>query len=195
MVTQDTLPLVEAYGKFKRSEISWEEYIHNLFRLVAGDPHEDDTWDKPHWNLRKADLLADSIVDWHRHRDFIKGGCDVSHALVAHSNARSTDTLPMEAIFIVYRNGSCDDVGKTLARLEVEQQKGMRAALAILALRERRADILKMCLDHGFTYGEAFEDAANRVKPDNNPKTYKVIQESDFRRQYPRHRPRPRVPY
>jgi hypothetical protein len=74
MVTQDTLPLVEAYGKLKKNEITWDEYIHNLFRLVAGDPHEDDTWDKPHNDLHSADLLADSIFNWHRHRTFIKGG-------------------------------------------------------------------------------------------------------------------------
>src|ERR1700759_1110282 len=62
MVTQDTLPLVEAYAKFKKNEISWEEYIHNLFRLVAGDPHEDDSWHnidiRKDDDLRKADLLA-----------------------------------------------------------------------------------------------------------------------------------------
>ena len=76
MVTQNTLPLVEAYEKLKRTEISWEEYIHNVFRLVAGDPHEDDTWDQPYGyddKLRKADLLAYSIFNWHRHRNFVKG--------------------------------------------------------------------------------------------------------------------------
>ena len=96
---------------------------------------------------------------------------------------------------MTYRNESCDDIDKKLALLEDDQQSGMREALAVLALRERRADVLKMCLDHGFAYREYFEDAANRVKQDNSPKTYKVIQESDFRRQYPRHRPRPQDPY
>jgi hypothetical protein len=76
----------------------------------------------------------------------------------------------MEAIFIVYRNGSCDDIAKKLALLEDEQQKGMREALAIQALRERRTDVLQMCLDYGFAYGESFEDAANRVKHEKSPK-------------------------
>lgn len=68
----------------------------------------------------------------------------------------------------------------------------MRQALAILALRERSSNALKMCLDHGFKYGEYFEDAANLVKQEKSPKTYQVIAESDFRRKFPRRRPRPR---
>jgi hypothetical protein len=88
MVTQDTLPLVVAYEKFKSSEISWDQYIYNLFRFVAGDPHENDTGDQPYGYddiLRKADLLAYSVFSWHRHRSFIQGGCDLLSGL-RHSN-------------------------------------------------------------------------------------------------------------
>jgi hypothetical protein len=101
----------------------------------------------------------------------------------------------MEAIFLAYRNESCKEVDRKLKLLEDEQQDGMRKALAMLALRERRSEVLKMCLDHGFRYGSDFEDAANRVKEVKSPETYKVIAESDFRRQYQRRRPRPKDPY
>ena len=101
----------------------------------------------------------------------------------------------MEAVFFAYRNDSYEEIDKKLKLLEKEQQIGMREALAMLALRERRSEVLKMCLDHSFQYLDGFEDAANLVKQDKSPKTYKVIAESNFRRQYPRHRPRPKDPY
>ena len=106
----------------------------------------------------------------------------------------STDTTLMEAVFIAYRHKSSEEVNNKLSLLEDGQQIGMRQALAALSLRERRADVLKMCLDHGFPYEEYFERVANFVKKENSPKTFQVIEESDFRKQNPR-RKEPRNPH
>lgn len=100
----------------------------------------------------------------------------------------------MEAVFIAYRNDAREEIDKRLGQLADEQQTGMRQALAVLALRERRADILKMCLDHGFPYEQYFERAANFIKKENSPRTFQVIEESEFRRQRPR-RKEPRNPH
>lgn len=76
------LPLAKAYDQYKRRELSWEDYFHNVFRLVAGHAHESDTfreanenniWQEEYDDLRKADLLAYSIWHWHRSRLCIQG--------------------------------------------------------------------------------------------------------------------------
>jgi hypothetical protein len=54
----------------------------------------------------------------------------------------------------------------------------MRQSLAVLALRERCAEVFKMGLDKGFTYEEYFENAANLVKQEKSLKRYQVIAET-----------------
>jgi hypothetical protein len=82
-----------------------------------------------------------------------------------------------------------------LQRLDDEHAKNIRKSLAMLALQDRRAGVLKLCLDQGgFPYEHYFEDAANRLQdehddPENEchePETYRVLEESRFRKIYPR---------
>jgi hypothetical protein len=68
-----------------------------------------------------------------------------------------------------------------------EYEQGIRKSQAFLALQERRADVLKLCLDKGnFPYESYFEDEANMVGPEKDPETFKVLEESHFRKIYPR---------
>lgn len=84
-----TLSLIKGYRAMKTGKLTWEEYIHNIFRLVAGDPHEDDDWHEPHDDLAKIDSFAFSIFSWHRHLDPIKGACVFFfHLLVAYDTNR-----------------------------------------------------------------------------------------------------------
>jgi hypothetical protein len=59
-------------------------------------------------------------------------------------------------------------------------------------LQDRRSDILKLCLDQGgFAYEHCFEDAADSFQNANDdPETFKVLEESEFRKIYPRQPPR-----
>jgi hypothetical protein len=58
-------------------------------------------------------------------------------------------------------------------------------------LRDRRSDILKFCLDLGFTYEHYFDEAADRFQNANDdPEMYKILEESEFRKLYPRLPPR-----
>jgi hypothetical protein len=51
---------------------------------------------------------------------------------------------------------------------------------------DRRSDILKLCFDRGgFAYEYCFEEAANRVNASDDPETFKVLEESEFRKLYP----------
>jgi hypothetical protein len=195
------LPLTEAYNQYKKEELSWQDYVHNIFRLVEGYPHKDDiifnhkddVSPVEYDDLRKTDLFAYSIWHWHRPRTCIQS---LYHLSTIENTflTGSIDTIPMETVFIAYRHESPGEVNRLLGLLEDDAQTGMRQALAALGLRERRADVLKMCLDHGFPYEEYFERAANFVKRESSPKTFQVIEESDFRKKNPRSK-KPRNPH
>lgn len=97
----------------------------------------------------------------------------------------------MKAVFISYRDGSLNDVIEKLSALQEKYAKCIRESLALLALQERRADVLKLCLDQGgFGYSSSFEDEANRVDESKDAETFKVLEESHFRQIYPRRTPR-----
>ena len=57
---------------------------------------------------------------------------------------------------------------------------------------DRRSDILKLCLDQGgFAFEHYFEEAADRFQnASDDPETFKVLEESQFRKLYPRQAPR-----
>ena len=57
---------------------------------------------------------------------------------------------------------------------------------------DRRSDILKLCLDQGgFAFEHFFEDAADEFQnASDDPETFKVLEESEFRKIYPRQPPR-----
>jgi hypothetical protein len=63
----------------------------------------------------------------------------------------------------------------------------------MLALLERRAAVLKLCLDQGGSaFEHYFEDAANEMQDANDdPETFRVLEESGLRKIYPRLAPRP----
>jgi hypothetical protein len=81
--------------------------------------------------------------------------------------------------------GTIDDVKTKLDVLEEEQAKSVRKSLALLSLQERHSEILKLCLTlGGFAYEGYFE-----VSEDHDPETFKVLEESDFRKKFPRTAP------
>lgn len=96
----------------------------------------------------------------------------------------------MEDVFVEYRHGSLATVEAKLNVLTEDRSKDVRKSLAMLALQERRADILKMCMDlGGFPYEGYFEDEANRVDEEKDPETFQVLENSEFRRVYPKREP------
>ena len=106
------------------------------------------------------------------------------------ANGQSSDTNPFEAVFKAYRTGSTDDVRDKLASLSDEHAKCIRKSLSLLALQERRADVLKLCLDQGgFPYEAYFEDEANVVDENKDSETFEVLEQSRFRQVYPRRPP------
>jgi hypothetical protein len=98
-----------------------------------------------------------------------------------------TDATPFEDVFKTYRKGSLDEVKQKLDALPKEYERGIRKIQAFLALQDRRADVLKFCVEKDdFPYEAYFEDEANMVEPEKDPETFKVLEESQFRKVYPR---------
>lgn len=99
----------------------------------------------------------------------------------------SHQTTPIENVFVAYRHGSWAEVKAKLRVIGEKLSKEVRKSLAMLALRERRADVLKMCMGFGgFPYEGYFEDEANRVDEEKDPETFQVLERSEYRRIYPK---------
>ena len=97
-----------------------------------------------------------------------------------------------EDVFAAYRTGGVDQVKASLDRLSEEHANYVRKSLAQLASQDRRSHILKLCLDQGgFAFEHYFEDAADRFQnASDDPETFKVLEESEFRKLYPQLAPR-----
>jgi len=102
------------------------------------------------------------------------------------------DSTLFENVFRAYRTGDVEEVKASLNQLSDEHANYVRKSLAVLALQDRRSTILKLCLDQGgFAFEHYFEDAANRFQnASDDPETFKVLEESRFRKLYPRPTPR-----
>ena len=103
------------------------------------------------------------------------------------------DIGPFEAVFQAYRRGSVNETRDRLAALNKEHIKYVRGSLAFLALHECQAKTLEMCLnqDDGFPYEAYFVDEADRVEEGQDPETFRVLEQSDLRKHYPRLPPGP----
>ena len=84
-----------------------------------------------------------------------------------------------------------EDVKAKAALLDGPAAEGVNDSLALLALQERRADVLRFCLDtmgsrrFSFQALFVFRDEADTVDAMKDPKTIRVLEESQFRKQYP----------
>ena len=103
------------------------------------------------------------------------------------------DIEPFEAVFRAYRKSSVNETRDRLGVLDEEHVKWMRASLASLALQERQATTLEMCLNQpgGFPYEAYFVDEADRVEKSQDPETFRVLEKSTLRKYYPRLPPGP----
>ena len=97
------------------------------------------------------------------------------------------DINPLEAVFQTYRHNTLDDIRSKLSALEGMPStvmpstavEGVKQSLALLACQERRADVLKFCLDEGeFPIAATMDEEANRVDVDKDPETFNVLRQS-----------------
>jgi hypothetical protein len=103
------------------------------------------------------------------------------------------DIGPFEAVFQAYRRGSVSKTRDGLAALDEKHVKWMRSCVALLALQQREAKTLEMCLnlEGGFPYEAYFVDEADRVEESKDPETFRVLEQSGLRQYHPRLPPGP----
>ncbi|RYP53705.1 hypothetical protein DL770_010982 [Monosporascus sp. CRB-9-2] len=164
-----SLCFLEAFQAKKDGIITEEEYVHHLLAHSTGVEHEEDETQGKDWELLERDPFGYSIQCWCRRISPVK------------------DATPFEDVFKAYRTGDVENVKANLGKLGKEHADFICKSLSLLALQERQSEMLKLCLDQdGFAYEGYFEDEANRVSEDDDPKTFKVLEESNFRKIYPR---------
>ncbi|KAM7183848.1 hypothetical protein V8F33_013344 [Rhypophila sp. PSN 637] len=177
MASPMSLCFTQASQKFKDKEISEEEYYHNVLAHCSGYLHDEDDDGDPSLShmssLQSDDVFAYSVQCFMKRKDFIQ------------------DITPLENAFKALDNQDLPTIQRAVALLEDNQQqhakKFLLKLLALRALQLRKAEVLKYCFDiGGFPYEAYFEDEADKVHGDEDPETFKVLEESHFRKIYPR---------
>jgi hypothetical protein len=184
-MAEKSLCFLEAFREMEKGRIDEEEYFRQLFAHCKGVTHEEDEKMGVDIEHVEADPFGYSVRCWAVDMDPVQGKFVVKgkkEALLIFA-----DTTPFENVFKAYRTGDATKVQELLSHLNDQHARLIRKSLSMLALQERRADVLKLCLDQGgFPYEHYFEDEANEVKESEDPETFKVLEESKFRILYPR---------
>jgi hypothetical protein len=78
-----------------------------------------------------------------------------------------------------------------LDSLKAEDGSHIKLALAHRALKECRGDILKLCLERGFSWSGSFLDAADQFEKERRDQAIcALLQNSEFRTQWPWPKPK-----
>ncbi|KAI0886572.1 uncharacterized protein GGS22DRAFT_115304 [Annulohypoxylon maeteangense] len=164
----------ENYLAKKDGIINNDEYYHHLFDHFTGKIHEDNIEnctgkDK---RLNRTDLLADLVQGMVKNMEHVE------------------DATPFELVFKAYHTGTLEDVIAQHDILDGKYVRYIRQLLATQALLDRRADVLHFCLGRGdFDYEYNFTYEADLVTVDEHPKTFAVLERSEFRELHPRSDP------
>lgn len=179
-----------ACDQYASKKISWEEYLHHcLLHYVDGfAPHEGEmTINKK--ELSDKDPFGFALWNFQHHR------MDVQGQLIIVSPPYSDVLIPLwfadvsqlEAVFHAYSNGSIDDLKATLEPLNKMTANSMRKSLALLALRDRKLEMLRYIVNDGQERydpltAHTFTDMANSVNKAREPELFKIIQQSRWKR-------------
>lgn len=183
-----TFSFLEAFRRMKSGLISWDEYIRHLLARTTGVEHEDDDVDGVYLKLLNTDPFGYSIWCFSNEVGNVKGERESQpDSATWLTSTLLADATPFIEVFDAYRHGSLEDVKAKIVALSDEHAKRIRNSLSLLALQERRAEVLKFCLDEGDLPFEAcLRDEANRVDETRDPETFGVLESSHFRQIYPR---------
>ncbi|KAK4210141.1 hypothetical protein QBC37DRAFT_377336 [Rhypophila decipiens] len=171
--SSSSLCLSEASQKFKDKTITQEEYYQHILAHCTGYLHDedDDSELSQPSSLQDTDPFAYAVQCFMKRKDFIK------------------NNTPLEEAFKALDQQDVQAIKGAAAKLDGKQhaQKFLYQILALRALQLRKARVLKYCLDMGgFPYEAYFEDEADRVREEKDPLTFKVLEESQFSKLYPR---------
>ncbi|RYP04196.1 hypothetical protein DL764_004617 [Monosporascus ibericus] len=169
--SNESLCFAKAAIAKKNGTISYDEYYHHLLKHLTGETHEHDIEyaTKDDYRLRRWDPFGYSVQ------------------CVSKEMERIEDATAFENVFKAYRTGTVDHVIAQHDKLDEKHAKYARRLLAMRALLDRRADVLKFCLSRGgFECDDKFKEESYSVE---DPETFAVLEESEFRKLHPRKQP------
>ncbi|TRX96513.1 hypothetical protein FHL15_002785 [Xylaria flabelliformis] len=162
--SSESLCFVEAATAKQHGRINDDEYYHHLLAHLAGVTHENDieNANKDDYRLRLYDPFAYLVQR------------------VSKEFRDATDAAPFESIFKAYRIGTYSDVIMQHDNLKAKEARHIRKLLALRALLDKRSDVLLFCLQiGGFEYDEKFKEEANKIRSQEHPETFGVLEASE----------------
>ena len=160
-----TTPFLQAFRAKESGAISWDDYIHALLTRCVDSTRQRASLEEE-FELGQIDAFTCDVWMWIDNMDPID------------------DAGPLEAVFLAYRHGNVQEVERKLAFLEAHGPpravEGVKTSLALISCQERRADVLKLCLNLGsFPFEASLENEMERVDPKADPETFEVVQQSE----------------
>jgi hypothetical protein len=171
-----TVSCLEACFAKESGIITWDEYIYVFLARCTGVSDKMDDSQPLHIELREADPFGHSLFCWTKLVGQVRGKPYAVAWICTSSLMESIDIRPFEAVFKAYRYSTVEDVKDCLSKLDAAHAKGLRSPLGILALQERRADVLNFCLEQGMPFGPYFQEEADRVDSKTDPETFAVLE-------------------
>ncbi|KAI1144975.1 hypothetical protein F4825DRAFT_445036 [Nemania diffusa] len=168
----DELPssmcFLEAFAARYYEKISEEEYYRHVFAHLTGTSHKPDTTDESIRTLERQDPFGYSVLD------------------SAKKMPPVEDATPFEQVFQAYSAGDLAAIKSRVHDMKEEHVPYLLRMLAMQGLLDRRPGVLEFCLSKGgFEYESNFVRKADLVNKDKDPETFKVVEESDFRKIHP----------
>jgi hypothetical protein len=105
-------------------------------------------------------------------------------------NDKLIDTTSLKDVLLAYHHGDDDAVKANLDQLSEQHAKYLLESLAVVSSLDNRTHIFKLCMDRGFCYRHFWIMHANRLQDKGNttaPEISKILDESEFRKLYPRY--------
>ena len=158
------LSMLQAFNERQNGTISWDEYIRIHLLRATGVKSNEDNAENTYSKLRDTDPFGHMMGHW----------VDRLVDRLGHIE----DISPFEDVFKAYRLGTLEDVKDKLTplqRLSPMAFEGSKQTLGMLACQERRADVLKYCLEGGFPIESTFLEEAESVDAVKDPETYDVF--------------------
>ncbi|KAI8955840.1 hypothetical protein F4801DRAFT_574040 [Xylaria longipes] len=104
----------------------------------------------------------------------------------AKKMGRVEDATLFEQVFKAYSAGDLEGIKSRVHDMREEHVPYLLRMLAMRGLLDRRPGVLEFCLNRdGFGYESNFVRKVDIVDKDKDPETFKVLEESDFRKLHP----------
>ncbi|RYC61039.1 hypothetical protein CHU98_g5174 [Xylaria longipes] len=108
------------------------------------------------------------------------------HVFAHLTGTNGTRLMRASQVFKAYSAGDLEGIKSRVHDMREEHVPYLLRMLAMRGLLDRRPGVLEFCLNRdGFGYESNFVRKVDIVDKDKDPETFKVLEESDFRKLHP----------